>query len=70
MAKKNLKVEMDNSEKIRQSVFFTTTENRVRKIFFEVVYCLVNACTITCLTFYEGNEFPLFRPSKIVFIKA
>ena len=57
---KNLKLKMDNSKKIRQSVFFTTSENRVRKIFFEVLYCLVSSCTITCLTFYEGNEFPLF----------
>ena len=70
MAKNNLKLKMDNSKKNSAICFFTTSENRVRKIFFEVVYCLVSACTITCLTFYEGNEFPLFRPSKIVFIKA
>ena len=70
MAKNKLKLKMDNSKKNSAICFFTTSENRVRKIFFEVVYCLVSACTITCLTFYEGNEFPLFRPSKIVFIKA
>ena len=60
MAKNNLKLKIDNSKKNSAICFFTTSENRVRKIFFEVVYCLVSACTITCLTFYEGNEFPLF----------
>ena len=57
---KNLKLKMDNSKNNSAICFFTTSENRVRKIFFEVLYCLVSACTITCLTFYEGNEFPLF----------
>ena len=60
MARKNLKLKRDNSKNISAICFFTTSENRVRKIFFEVLYCLVSACTITCLTFYEGNEFPLF----------